>query len=103
MDIQLTDFENSALTIFVGMLANIINYYDLDYVIPITKVDENMKRAHLRDALLTTKFWWKGGAIKRDENGRPLKSNLKDNGFVKCGTGPAREKRATNDEEHLYQ
>jgi len=103
MDIQLTDFENSALTIFVGMLANIMNFYDLDYVIPITKVDENMKLAHLRDALSTTKFWWKCGAVKRDETGRPLKSNLKDNGYVRGGVGPVREKSATNDEEHLYK
>lgn len=103
MDIQLTDFENSALTIFVGMLANIINFYDVDYVIPITKVDENMKRAHLRDALLNTKFWWKAGAVKRDDSGRPVKSKLGENNYVRSGSGPAREKNATNNEEHLYQ
>ena len=52
MDIQLTDFENSALTIFVGMVANIVNHFDVDFVLPITLVDENMKRAHIRDAIL---------------------------------------------------
>ena len=39
MDIQLTDFENSALTVCVGMIANIINTFDLDFVLPITLVD----------------------------------------------------------------
>lgn len=50
MDIQLTDFENTALTVMVGMLANIINEFDLDFIVPISMVDENMKRAHIRDA-----------------------------------------------------
>ena len=26
---------------------------------PISKVDENMKRAQRRDAVLTEKFWWR--------------------------------------------
>jgi glutamate--cysteine ligase catalytic subunit len=59
MDIQLTDFENAALTVFVGMIANIVNFYDVDFVLPISLVDENMKVAHRRDAILTEKFWWK--------------------------------------------
>ena len=59
MDIQLTDFENTALTVMVGMIANIINTFDLDFVLPISLVDENMKRAHLRDGLTDVKFWWK--------------------------------------------
>ena len=59
MDIQLTDFENAALTIAMGMIANVINTFDLDFVLPISLVDENMKRAHLRDALTQGTFWWK--------------------------------------------
>ena len=59
MDIQLTDFENSALTVCVGMIANVINAFDLDFILPVSLVDENMKRAHDRDGLLSTKFWWK--------------------------------------------
>ena len=46
MDIQLTDFENSALTVFVAMLANLVNTFDLDFILPQTLVDENMKRAN---------------------------------------------------------
>ena len=59
MDIQVTDFENSALTVMVGMIANIINTFDIDFIIPVSLVDENMKRAHERDALLEQKFWFK--------------------------------------------
>ena len=52
MDIQLTDFENSALTVCVGLIANVVNTFDLDFILPISLVDENMKRAHDRDGLL---------------------------------------------------
>jgi glutamate--cysteine ligase catalytic subunit len=57
MDIMLTDFENSAMVIALGMIVNIINEFDLNFVMPISKNDENMDRAHMRDGLLTQKFW----------------------------------------------
>ena len=44
MDIQLTDFENAALTVFVGLTVNIINEFSLDFILPISKVDEGMLR-----------------------------------------------------------
>lgn len=59
MDIQLTDFENSALIVLLGMINNIINHFDLDFIMPISKIDENMERAHLRNAASTQKFWFK--------------------------------------------
>jgi glutamate--cysteine ligase catalytic subunit len=59
MDIQMTDFENVALTVAVSMIANVINTFDLDFILPISLIDENMKRAHNRNGLLNTKFWWK--------------------------------------------
>ena len=43
----------------VGMIANIINTYDWDFILPVTLVDENMKRAHMRDGVKRVKFWWK--------------------------------------------
>jgi glutamate--cysteine ligase catalytic subunit len=53
MDIQLTDFENASLIVLLGMITNVINHFDLDFVMPISKIDENMDRAHLRDAAST--------------------------------------------------
>ena len=41
------------------MLASVISTFDLDFILPISMVDENMKRAHNRNGLLETKFWWK--------------------------------------------
>lgn len=59
IDIQLTDFENAALIVILGMIVNVINHFDLDFIMPISKIDENMDRAHKRDAILTEKFWFK--------------------------------------------
>lgn len=103
MDIQLTDFENTALTVFLGMIANIINYFDVDFVVPISLVDDNMKRAHVRDALCSQKFWWKAGAVKRDQDGRPLRANLEENIFLKSRNDSSRPVSLENDERHLYQ
>ena len=52
MDIQLTDFENTCLIVALGLIVNVINHYDVNFIIPITLADENMKRAHYRDAIL---------------------------------------------------
>ena len=49
---QLTDFENAALTVFVVMLTRVILSYNLNMLIPISNVDENIKRAQKRDAVL---------------------------------------------------
>jgi glutamate--cysteine ligase catalytic subunit len=59
MDIQLTDFENASLIVLLGMINNIINHFDLDFIMPLSKIDENMERAHMRDAASTQKFWFK--------------------------------------------
>ena len=40
----MTDFENAALTVFVGMIVNLVNEFSLDVIIPISKVDEGMLR-----------------------------------------------------------
>jgi len=53
MDIQLTDFENSALIVLLGMIINVINHYDVNFMMPISSIDENTDRAHIRDGLLT--------------------------------------------------
>ncbi|XP_067950314.1 glutamate--cysteine ligase catalytic subunit-like [Watersipora subatra] len=56
---QLTDFENAAFTVFVVMLTRVILSYNLNLLIPISKVDENVKRAQKRDAVLTEKFYFR--------------------------------------------
>lgn len=36
----------------LGMITNILNHFDVDYMMPISKIDANMERAHKRDGLL---------------------------------------------------
>lgn len=59
MEIQLTDFENAAFTVFVVLLTRIILAFDLHLYIPISKLDENMRRAHARDGVHTQKFFFR--------------------------------------------
>ncbi|XP_028175094.1 glutamate--cysteine ligase [Ostrinia furnacalis] len=56
---QLTDFENAAYVCFVVLLTRVILSYNLNFVMPISKVDENMQRAQRRDACLQQRFWWR--------------------------------------------
>jgi len=53
MDIQFNDFDNAALIVLLGMINNIINHFDLDFIMPLSKIDENMERAHAKDAVST--------------------------------------------------
>ncbi|XP_045454710.1 glutamate--cysteine ligase isoform X2 [Melitaea cinxia] len=56
---QLTDFENAAYVCFVVLLTRVILSYNLNFVMPISKVDENMQRAQRRGACGEQRFWWR--------------------------------------------
>ena len=58
MEVMLTEFENAAFTVFAGLLCRAILFYNLELYIPMSKVDENMKRAEKRNAVLEQKFWF---------------------------------------------
>jgi glutamate--cysteine ligase catalytic subunit len=59
MEVQVTDFENAAFTVFVVLLTRVILSYRLNLLIPISKVDENMKEAQKRDAVKRSRFWFR--------------------------------------------
>ena len=59
MEVQITDFENAAFGIFVILLTKAILYFDLNFYIPIAKIDENMEIAHTRDAVVSQKFFFR--------------------------------------------
>lgn len=58
-ELQISDFENAAVCCFVVLLTRSILSYKWNLLMPISKIDENMKRAQKRDAVLTQKFWWR--------------------------------------------
>ncbi|KAM0333270.1 hypothetical protein ACHAQA_001931 [Verticillium albo-atrum] len=59
MEIQVTDFENAAFSVFMVLVTRAILSFDLNFYIPITKVDENMERAHAVDAVLNERFYFR--------------------------------------------
>jgi len=59
MEVQLTDFENAAFTVFSVLVSRVIIAFDLNLYLPISLVDDNMERAHQRDSTQTQKFWWR--------------------------------------------
>ncbi|KAI1344867.1 glutamate-cysteine ligase [Xylariaceae sp. FL0016] len=56
MEIQITDFENAAFSVFMVLITRAILSFDLNFYIPIARVDENMETAHARNAVLEKKF-----------------------------------------------
>jgi len=59
MEMQLTDFENAAYTVFIVLLSRAIIAFDLNLYLPLSRVDANMQRAHSRDAVNKMKFFFR--------------------------------------------
>ena len=59
MEVQFTDFENAAFTVFIVLITRVFLAFDLAFYIPLSKVDENMKRAHQKDAINNLKFYFR--------------------------------------------
>ncbi|XP_019352707.2 glutamate--cysteine ligase catalytic subunit isoform X4 [Alligator mississippiensis] len=88
MEVQLTDFENSAYVVFVVLLTRVILSYKLDFLIPLSKVDENMKVAQKRDAVRQGMFYFR-------------KDICKGGNAVVDGCGPAQNGTDTDAEEYI--
>jgi len=89
MEVQLTDFENAAYTVFTILLNRVILAFDLNLYIPMSKVDENMKRAHKRNSIHKEKFWFRKHMAPVDESnpGDPI-----------CGCGGDDEDNTTKEQ-----
>nr|AFP33287.1 gamma-glutamylcysteine synthetase [Dugesia japonica] len=61
MDLQITDFENAAYVTFVVLVTRVILTMKLNFLIPISKVNENMHTAMKRDAVRKEKFFFRKG------------------------------------------
>ncbi|KAJ5797481.1 uncharacterized protein N7503_006777 [Penicillium pulvis] len=59
MEIQITDFENAAFSIFIVLITRAILSFDLNFYIPIQRTTENMETAHARNAVLDHKFYFR--------------------------------------------
>lgn len=56
MEIQITDFENAAFSVFIVLITRAILSFDLNFYIPIPLITQNMETAHIRDSVLNQKF-----------------------------------------------
>jgi len=68
MEVQLTDFENAAFSIFIVLLSRALLYFNLNFYIPISKVDDNMQRAQKRDAARSGKFHFRKDVFLHDRS-----------------------------------
>lgn len=73
VELQFTSFENSAFCAFVILLVHAIKQFDLNFLIPISKIDENMERAQRRNACLEQKFYFRSNVYEQED----LKTNTK--------------------------
>ena len=71
MEIQITDFENAAFSIFIVLITRAILSFDLNFYIPIPLTTANMEKAHSRNAVLDQKFHFRRDPLPP----RPTKAN----------------------------
>ena len=58
-DLQITPFENTSIIHLIINLYQIIMKNKCNFIIPITKVDENYENGYHIDAINSKKFWWR--------------------------------------------
>jgi glutamate--cysteine ligase catalytic subunit len=59
MEVQITDYENAAFSIFIVLLTRAIISFDLNFYMPISQVDDNLQRAQQRDAARSNTFFFR--------------------------------------------
>ncbi|KAK4897847.1 glutamate--cysteine ligase [Elasticomyces elasticus] len=65
MEIQITDFENAAFSVFCVLITRAILSFDLNFYIPIPRITDNMETAHKRDAVLNDKFYFRKDVLPK--------------------------------------
>lgn len=66
----------------MALTVNVINHFNLNFIIPVSKSDENMDRAHHRDGILKEKFWFNKNFVQADNY---WESKLHETDFLKSG------------------
>jgi len=65
MEIQISDFENAAFSVFVVLITRAILSFDLNFYMPIPRTTENMETAHKRDAVLNERYYFRKDPVMR--------------------------------------
>lgn len=80
MEIQITDFENAAFSVFVVLITRAILTFNLNFYLPIPRTTENMETAHKRDAVLNDKFYFRKDPLPRRSSSRANGSSAPPSG-----------------------
>ncbi|KAJ4468122.1 glutamate-cysteine ligase catalytic subunit [Lentinula aciculospora] len=95
MEVQMTDYENAAYAVFITLLSRAILSFNLNFYMPISKVDENMSRAQGRGASQSGKFYFRkvvcpnGNSPKSSGSSSPVDgSRPKDRKMRNCFPPP---------------
>lgn len=83
-EIQMTDFENAAIACFIALLTRVIISYKLDFLVPISKLNENIDNAQKQNACHKGRFWFRKNifnksAMNGDNGGDGGKDNATSN------------------------
>jgi len=54
------------MIVVLGLIVNVINNFDVNFIMPISKIDENMNRAEEISAYKNLKFWFRTNIVKED-------------------------------------
>lgn len=68
--------------VLLGLMVDVLNHFDVNFMIPVSMCDENMKRAHKRDAINTEKFWFNINCFTEEMH----ESDLVKNNFLRSRT-----------------
>lgn len=72
LEAQTTDFENAAYVVFITLLTRVILAYKLNFLMPLSLVDENMAEAQKRDAVTDSRFWFRRDIMHKSSSKGPL-------------------------------
>lgn len=88
MEIQITDFENAAFSVFIVLLTRVILSFDLNFYIPVARTTENMETAHARNALHERKFYFRKDPFSHRPYPDPASSSNFSSGILTPAPAP---------------
>jgi glutamate--cysteine ligase catalytic subunit len=95
MEVQVTDFENAAFSVFLVLLTRAILAFNLNLYMPISKVDENMQRAQKRNAAREGKFFFRKNVLP-PSSAATSGANSPTTSDCGCGNPLRKEKKLRN-------
>jgi len=96
MEVQMTDFENAAFAIFIVLLSRAILSFNLNFYIPISKVDVNMGRAQRRGASTSGKFYFRKDVYTTPRSGTSSAASTSGTSSPVDGSLRKKEKKMRN-------